>query len=102
MNLRALLVSIFAKTDSVNAPFLEDIPKILWSRNVSGAWILDLVCEQGGYVNLPFKGQTEKMSVDVCEHELFAGKNVLLGTSNGESVAVWRGLVVVAQKTPQM
>ena len=65
-------------------------PGTLWSRNIAGAWIFSVLLEEESYFKSPFNEHTKPIPTDQTELELFSGRNVMMGTSNGESVTVWR------------
>ena len=73
-----------------NAPFPRLKSETLWARNVSGSLIANVRRVGGKFTQLPFEDCSENVALDQLEHELFSDRNVLLGTSNGEDVAVWR------------
>ncbi|MEM1352866.1 MAG: glycosyltransferase family 2 protein, partial [Pseudomonadota bacterium] len=68
-------------------------PGALWSRVISGALVLHLSSEADGRFRLPVKG-APLIAPELVENELFDGRNVLLGTSNGEDVSVWRDWIL--------
>lgn len=61
-----------------------------WSREISGAQIMNVKSNGAGGVNLQAGINTESVSLCRTEYDLFADRNVLLGTSNGESAETWR------------
>ena len=82
---------LYFRERSVGAgPLPVDENQIRWMRVVSGACTFEMPHAGGDQVKLPFLGHDQNVPILSGDQDIFAGRNVLLGTSNGEPVSVWR------------